>query len=380
MRRVCRQIVVDRLLVADVDHQRIEYGKLGVFERRHEKTALHHILKQSGCFQTYRLAAGVGSRYYEYALRGVELHVERNYLASLRAERLCQKRVARAAQHQSSFVRNDRPDSSVFRRPPRLSAQGVHSGEVVARTRYALYVDSQRCGGLRQYADYLAALGIFQLAQRVVELYHLHRLDIERASGGRLVVYESRELAFVGGRNRNHGASVADRYHGIGIDYAGALGRREHLLQPFRYLRLVVAQRAPYAHQLGRCRVAHFALLVHDRIDHRYDVGIRLYAAAHLPQTWIARFGAREDEADQFVDAFQREPESDDLCRIEERALDAYLIDYRVSVDELAAWSCAVHCQGLAHLVGKRQTSDYFVVRAGECLPSDRLSCGVYGA
>ena len=60
--RVGTQVVLDALLVANVDEQIAEYTCLAALVHRDEKTALQHILQQTGSLKAHRLTAGVRTR------------------------------------------------------------------------------------------------------------------------------------------------------------------------------------------------------------------------------------------------------------------------------------------------------------------------------
>lgn len=68
-----------------------EHGQFGDFRRRHEESALEHILHDARGFQADRLAARVGPRNDEDMLATVQLHVERHDLAALRRSVCCSK-------------------------------------------------------------------------------------------------------------------------------------------------------------------------------------------------------------------------------------------------------------------------------------------------
>ena len=103
MRRVGTQVVVDGLFVTDVDEYAVEYRKFGIFEYRHRKTALEHVLQQPHGLETYRLASGIRTRNDEHAASAVELQVEGYHLFPLARQRLPQQRMACRAQPQRSL-------------------------------------------------------------------------------------------------------------------------------------------------------------------------------------------------------------------------------------------------------------------------------------
>ena len=67
-RTVCTEVVVDRLVVADADHDSVEYRKLRCFGSRDEHSPLEHILKQADSLETYRFSSGIRSGDKEYVL------------------------------------------------------------------------------------------------------------------------------------------------------------------------------------------------------------------------------------------------------------------------------------------------------------------------
>ena len=317
MRRVGRKIVVDRLLVADVDEDRPEHGQFGDFRRRHEESALEHILHDARGFQADRLAARVGPRNDEDMLATVQLHVERHDLAALRPERLLQQGMAGVFQHQPVVGRDDRLHAAVLRGPAPFGAQHVDLGEVIARIGDQLRIGTHRIGELREDADNLAPLSVFQFAQFVVDLHHLDRLDVERASGSRLVVDEALQFALVGRGDRNHGFAFADRNLGVGIDDAGVLGGRQHGLQTFGGLSLAFADGAPDLQQTGRSVVLHVAETIDDGVDPLHDFGKGRDAAAAGVKRRILFF-AVENERDDAADDRQRTMQRHHFLDVEE--------------------------------------------------------------
>ena len=251
VRRVGRQVVVHRLLVADVDVDAAEDGQLGDLRGRDEVSALEHVLHDAGGLQADRLAAGVGARDDQNVLFAVKLHVEGHHLAPLGAQRLLQKRMAGIPQHEAVVGRDNRPSAAVLRGPARLGPHHVDIREVVARGGDERRIGADGVGELGEDADNLAPLGILQLAQLVVDFDHLDRLDVEGAARGRLVVDEALQLALVRSGDGNHGVSVADGKLGVGIDDARPLGGSQHLLQPLGRLPLAFADGATHLLQRG---------------------------------------------------------------------------------------------------------------------------------
>lgn len=53
VRRVGTQVVLQALLITDVDHDVLEYARLGTFAYRNAQSALQHILEQAHGLQAY---------------------------------------------------------------------------------------------------------------------------------------------------------------------------------------------------------------------------------------------------------------------------------------------------------------------------------------
>ena len=229
--------------------------------------------------------------------------------------------MAGVLQHQPVVRREDRPHTSVLRGPAALGAQHVHFREIIARIGDQPGVGTYRLGELGEYAHDLAPLGIFQLAQFVVDLHHLDRLDVEGLSRRRFVVDESVELAFVTRGDRNHGPPVADRNLGVGIDDTRPLGRSQHGLQAFGRLSLAFADGPANLLKGGRGVVLHVAEAVEDALDALHDLRKRRHAARAGVHRRIALFAA-EDESDDAADDRQRLMQNRNLLHVEERTLD----------------------------------------------------------
>ena len=65
MARVGREVVLDALFVADVDHDVLEDASRRSVADGDGESALQHILQQSDRLQAYRLSAGIRARYYQ---------------------------------------------------------------------------------------------------------------------------------------------------------------------------------------------------------------------------------------------------------------------------------------------------------------------------
>ena len=379
VRRIGRQVVVDRLLVADVDENALEDRQFRDLGDRNRKPALEHVLHDARGFQADRLAAGVGSRDDEDALATVELQIQRHDLAPRSPQRLLQQRVAGVFQHQPVVRREDRPHASVLRGPAALGAQHVDLGQVVARIGDQPRVGTDRFGKLREDAHHLAPLGVLQFAQFVVDLHHLDRFDVEGFARRRFVVDKAVQFAFVARRNRDHGLAVADRDLGVGIDDARPLGRRQHGLQPLGRLPFAFADGAADLLQGGRGVVLHLAEAVENAVDALHDLRKGRNAPRAGMEGRITLLAA-DDERDDAADCGQRPAQGHDLLHVEERTFDAQFGDDVIDVGVLAPGEIMLHIQQQAHFVGERQPPFDLARRGRKALRGEPLAGGAHGA
>ena len=77
------QVVLDALLVTDVDKDVTEQSHVGIVAQCGQQSALHHVLHDSYGLETYRFAAGIGSRNDKYAVLLVQGDVQRHDLLAL---------------------------------------------------------------------------------------------------------------------------------------------------------------------------------------------------------------------------------------------------------------------------------------------------------
>ena len=91
--RVRAEVVLYALLVAYVDEYVAEHARMRAFAHRYGQAALQHVLHEAHRLEAYRLAAGVGTGYDEYAPCLRQRYVERHHALALLAEREFQQRV-----------------------------------------------------------------------------------------------------------------------------------------------------------------------------------------------------------------------------------------------------------------------------------------------
>ena len=298
----------------------------------------------------------------------VKLHIQRHKLLLLAAQRLRQQRVKRLPKDHAVVRRDDRHTGAVVDRPPCLRTHGIHVGKILSGRGYRLGIHTYRVGELLQQTHDLTPLGILQLLEFVRQLHNLHRLDVDRTARGRLVMYESAQLAFVCRRDGNHRTSVTHREHRVGIHDTRTLGIGQHLLQAFCHLSLVVADGSTYRQQFGRGAVAYAALVVDYLVYTAYDVGKDTHIGAARTQTRILRLGAVQYETDHIAHGRKRPSQDNHLRDVEEAARDTDLGDDMLDIGILLARSVGIEHQQHAHLVCRTLAAFDLLARGTERL------------
>ena len=103
VRGECREILLDRLVVADVGEDGVEDGKLGAV-RGHRHSRLRHQREQADGLQRDGLAAGIGSGDDELAALAFEFDGDRDDRGSLAFQIAFQQRMAGIVeQHTTSW-------------------------------------------------------------------------------------------------------------------------------------------------------------------------------------------------------------------------------------------------------------------------------------
>ena len=119
--------------------------------------------------------------------------------------------------------------------PLRLGADEVDLCQKLVATEHVLHLRTNRLRELHQDAvDFLPLLTL-QLADAVVRLHHLSRLDEDRPSRVRLVVHDAADLPLHGRSHGDDQSSVAQGGGHVLVDEPFALRRAEDVLQSPRH-------------------------------------------------------------------------------------------------------------------------------------------------
>ena len=250
MARVGREVVLDALLVADVDHDVLEGARRRTVTDGDAEAALQHVLQQSDGLQAYRLSAGIGSaddqqpadilrrcggawvreceitfcgwsilvppcpRAFVLPVRAsLEPDVQRYYLLPLLLQRQLQQWVDGSDPVDVRLVFHRRLVGLGQFGPLCLRLNQVDGGQELVGVEYLFRVGPHLVGEHGQDADDLAALGGLQFAHLVVGLYHFGRLDEHGLAGSRLIVNDTVDASLHLGRHGYHQPAVA---HGGG--------------------------------------------------------------------------------------------------------------------------------------------------------------------
>ena len=83
MRGISGEIILERLLVADVNKEIPEESHMGIIIDSGQQTTLHHILHDSHSLQTHRFTSGIRTGDYQNPFVMGKVDTKRNHLASM---------------------------------------------------------------------------------------------------------------------------------------------------------------------------------------------------------------------------------------------------------------------------------------------------------
>ena len=86
VRAIGTQVVLDRLFIAYIYKDAIEYTHVRVVVHRYKQSALHHVLQKPHRFEAHRLSTCIGTRYEQYAIFIIEGYIQRNNILVLTAQ------------------------------------------------------------------------------------------------------------------------------------------------------------------------------------------------------------------------------------------------------------------------------------------------------
>ncbi len=115
-----------------------------------------------------------------------------------------------------------------------LGAEEVHLTEEGLRVQYLRHFGTEHSGDFQQDTHTLAPLFAFQFADMIVRLHHLLRLDEDGLARGGLVVNDTANLAFVGGRHGQYQPPFAHGGSSIFVENAFSLRLTENAVEGTR--------------------------------------------------------------------------------------------------------------------------------------------------
>ena len=312
MGTVRAQVVLQRLVVADVDEDAVKDHHLADLRRGDEHTPLEHILQQTYRLEAHRLASGVRSGYQQDVLLAGKRERERNDLLLLAAERGFQQRMPGPAQVQFSFLRKDRHAGDHVECDQGLGTDEVDLADILGGGNQAAEVRPEELREFEEDAGDLALFLELKLADLVAQFDDFQRLDEGRLAAGRLVVHDAGQFLLRAGRHGDEYPPVADHYFGIALHQPFALRGTEDGVDAPGNLPLLRPQAAPDLTQGGRSRVAHLSVTVENRFDAAPDGRIATHRSGNLPERGIKVILAVLEESQdpaQRIEAHAQEPE-----------------------------------------------------------------------
>ena len=162
-----------------------------------------------------------------------------------------------------------------------LGAQEVYFAQEVVALEQIVDVGTDKVGNRREDADDLLPFLAFEFADAVVGLHHFGRLDIERLSGGRLVVDNAAQTALGRRRDGDDQTTVAHSRCGVLIDISLGLGIAQDAIEETTYGREVALHLAANLGQLGTGIVAYLPCGRQGLVDLADNVGEGVHALCH---------------------------------------------------------------------------------------------------
>ena len=221
------EVVLQRLVVADVDEYVVENHEFRHFGGRHQHAPLEHVLQQSDRLEADRLSAGVRAGDDQDAFGAVQMEIQRDDLLAFAGQSLLEDGVAGLAQPELSVLRNDRHSGYHIEGHKGLGADEIYLAEELSGLQQFGQIGAQELCELGEDAGYLGLLVLVKLVETVVHLHNLYRLDEDRLAAGALVVHYAGDAVLVDCRHRDEHLAVPHRHSGIFLHIAVALGLLE---------------------------------------------------------------------------------------------------------------------------------------------------------
>ena len=228
MRRIGREVILQALLVADVNHHIFKYTAAAARPHGDAQSGLQHILQQSDGLQTHRLTAGVGTGDNQHALLGLQHDVE-GHDAVFQME--LKQRMARPDPVDEWRGLHLRLKGIHRLGQPRLGLDEIDLSQESERVEYLTYMGPDAGRHHREDADDLLPFLGLEFPDVVVGLDDLGGLNIDGAAGGALVVDDALYLPLHRRHDGNDQPAVAQRRRHVFIHDAVALGRPQDAVE-----------------------------------------------------------------------------------------------------------------------------------------------------
>ena len=363
MRSVCAQVVVYRLLVADVDEYIVEDAKLRCLTAGHQHTALQHVLYQPHRFQAHRLATRVRSRYYQYVGIVVQLYVERHHLA-LVVE--IEQRMPRVEPVDLGDAVHDGTSRVQRQCETCLGADEVDACQEPIGVDERIQLGAYHIGKAGQYLLYLVPLGELQFAKVVVQFHHLRGLQIGGLPRRRLVVDKALNLATVGVEHRYHHAPVADSHLGILGCPAFMLGACQLTADLYVHVVALLGHLPADVQQGVRRVVVYLALVVDNLVQCLGDSGVEFHTCRQFVQHRVAHRVVAHQKTQALPDGVQRAFEVEQCLQLYHRVAHTQACQLLSEVYKVLRREAVLQHQYLAKLLGLLQLAHHAVVAVRE--------------
>ena len=379
MGSISTKVVINRLLVADVDEDVIEYAKFGSFAARHQQTALQHILYQPHSLEAYRLAAGIRARDDKDVGIVVKLEIERHHLFD-RGRRIATFVLGRGwlaiIKEQQGMAGIEPIDfgDAVHNRASAMQQQGKTGlgADKIDACKEPIGIDQRVELGANHIGetgkDFLNFMTFckLQFAEVIVQLHHLGGLEIGGLASGRLVMNEAFYFTAVGVEHGDDHAAVADSDFGIFGSPALMFGSSQLFADlNIHIVALTVYLTADVEKEFGSV-VVDFSFVIHYFADGLSDGGVKVHMGSQLVEQGVANGVVAQQKTKTFTDSVERAFQVEQCLQFDHSAGYTKAVELVGEVDKILGGETVFEHQNLAEFLSLLQFAHHAVVVAGK--------------
>ena len=345
------------------------------FVQGDEHPALQHVLQETYGLETYRFTAGIRTGNNQDALLLVQLDVERYYLFIMFCQGELEQRMDGGGPLQYLFVLKIRLNGFYLNGKMRLGTDKVDFCQKFIRLQNGWNLRTDGSRELREDTDNLPTFFAFQFTDAVVGFHHFGRLDEDRLTRGRFIVYDTFYLALQTRSNGNHQTSVAHGRSHILVHIAFGLCCTENGMEASGDASCGMCQFPTDAEQFRRGIVAYLSELVENVVDSADELRKYHDVACQITQirvggdtTFLFAFfaGSALQEAHDVADGLQGTSQVEQFLFFHVHAFHPDAFQRGAYIKEILVGKIVFFLNDADELCYFFQTSVDFIVRFGE--------------